>query len=233
MALRIYGEWMLDEVSDRLHDIAGRNGDNQLISEEQQNRIENEFSEQSAGDQGNLLSEHESEEPVERYRRRREQVRQAQRRHRQHKAQHMKQLELDVSRLREKIDNGKKDIRNIQQENFLLSETLISGGGQLPQRGQRGTSTKQVSGILQANARHDVTPDVPASEKLKSISVAFDANIGSPRFHIKMETVAADCQPVDAQTAVQLSAAQENAIINFILSYASPASISTQSMTQD
>lgn len=227
MAWRIYGEWMLDEVSDKLHDLAGINGDDQLISQEQQNRINRQFVEQSTGGQRNALQENASQEPAERYQRRREQVRQAQRRHRQHKAQHMKQLELDVSRLREMIDNGKNDIRNIQQQNFLLREALISGGGQLPQfrfNKHEGNSSKQVP----TSDRHDVTPEVAASGELKEVSLAFDTNIASPRFHIKMETVAADCPPTDAQTGLQLPGAQENAIINFILSYASPDAISIQ-----
>ncbi|KAI0555410.1 hypothetical protein F4679DRAFT_523626 [Xylaria curta] len=61
---------------------------------------------------------------------RRQQVRKAQRQHRQRKANYTKQLEMDITKLRDDIAKVEKEVENLRNQNVTIRSQLGNGGDQ-------------------------------------------------------------------------------------------------------
>ncbi|KAI0465794.1 hypothetical protein F4859DRAFT_499632 [Xylaria cf. heliscus] len=60
---------------------------------------------------------------------RRQQVRKAQRQHRQRKANYTKQLEMDITKLRDDIAKAEQEVEHLKNQNDAIRTQLVSGGG--------------------------------------------------------------------------------------------------------
>jgi hypothetical protein len=123
--LRLFGQWAVDEASDAVRSAFSRGS-----SSEQKSPSTNSQVEGSNGVSPNDQQAAEDSIPSglspseERAQIRRTQVRRAQLKHRQRKANHVKQLELDASELREKIAQTNAESTSLSHENELIKAKL-------------------------------------------------------------------------------------------------------------
>lgn len=120
MQWRIYGEWALAEASDAVRSAFSSAG-----------------SQTQGLDNGGIppdqdVNQHAATSPEERAHIRRAQVRKAQIKHRQRKANHVKQLELDASQLREAIAQTEAEVYFLRRENAALRSTISGAGASIP-----------------------------------------------------------------------------------------------------
>ncbi|KID90337.1 alanine racemase [Metarhizium guizhouense ARSEF 977] len=156
---------------------------------------------------------------------RRAQVRRAQIQHRQRKANYIKQLEIDVSELRDLVSLTEKETAALFKENFLIREALETAGLPL---------AMTTTAAMQQQMRLDAGPvDTPAAEAEESpelfgaidvddltVTLSMDAALGAPCFHISSNSSgasAAASTPPRTVAGVALTWEQEQRAVNFIL----------------
>ncbi|CEJ95116.1 hypothetical protein VHEMI10616 [[Torrubiella] hemipterigena] len=163
---------------------------------------------------------------------RRAQVRKAQIEHRQRKANYVKQLELDISQLREMVTQIQRDSDTLKAENDLIRNALIRNGSSTPGLTTAG-STSQVaeSGALTPSAQSDLSSYTPnfhpyALESLSSeydmtVTLSSNKTMGTPIFSISPYSVGAASPSTSSEGwlagRIQLTPSQELQAINFIL----------------
>ncbi|KAF4505163.1 hypothetical protein G6O67_007139 [Ophiocordyceps sinensis] len=137
---------------------------------------------------------------------RRMQVRRAQFHHRQRKANHVKQLELDVCQLRDLIALAEHDSRALRRQNDDMGALLRSVAGPAPAAAQRRAPAWPAS--LKRLASPDMFGDVDVDDLTVTLSVS-DV-MGTPCFQIspRCGSTAAGSRPAPEQ---------EQKAINFIL----------------
>ncbi|KAK9438785.1 alanine racemase [Metarhizium brunneum] len=155
---------------------------------------------------------------------RRAQVRRAQIQHRQRKANYIKQLEIDVSELRDLISLTEKETAALFKENFLIREALETAGLPL---------AMTTTAAMQQQMRLDAGPvDTPAAAEESpelfgaidvddlTVTLSMDAALGAPCFHISSNSSgasAAASTPPRTVAGVALTWEQEQRAVNFIL----------------
>lgn len=171
---------------------------------------------------------------------RRAQVRKAQIEHRQRKANYVKQLELDISQLREMVTQIQRDSDTLKAENDLIRNALIRNGSSTPGLSTAG-STSQVadSSALTPSAQSDLSSYTPNFQPyaLESLSSEYDMTVtlssnktmGTPAFSISPYSVGAASPSASSEGwlagRIQLTPSQELQAINFILAYVSSAAV--------
>lgn len=172
---------------------------------------------------------------------RRAQVRRAQIQHRQRKADHIKQLELDVSRYRELIYLAEHEKSLIQQENDLIKATLEQASNNLAawsqSQQQQNQQPQQPSSVLEAPQpalsipefqMQDMSSSFPGDIPLDfdvdclTVELSMDDIMGTPTFKIANDSssgsvTAHTTSPWPGVVDPQLSPGQEESAINFIL----------------
>ena len=137
----------------------------------------------------------------ERAQARRAQVRRAQIQHRQRKANYIKQLELDVSQLRDLVTVTEKETTQLAVENAKIREMIIAAGF----TGATDAQPELFSGI-------DVDD--------LTVTLSMDEKMGTPCFQISSQSASgSSAGGSSAVGPVQLTPAQEQRAINFILAY--------------
>ncbi|EXV03111.1 hypothetical protein X797_004234 [Metarhizium robertsii] len=155
---------------------------------------------------------------------RRAQVRRAQIQHRQRKANYIKQLEIDVSELRDLVSLTEKETAALFKENFLIREALETAGLPL---------AMTTAAAMQQQMRLDAGPvDTPAAAEESpelfgaidvddlTVTLSMDAALGAPCFHISSNSSgasAAASPPPRTVAGVALTWEQEQRAVNFIL----------------
>lgn len=192
---------------------------------------------------------------------RRQQVRRAQVQHRQRKANYLKQLELDVSQLRDLISLTEHEGRVLRKENENIRTTLRGAGVGSPARAQppQPSQTQTPAGIpgvnfgelqlaeapgpMQVDALAPLQTDaaaplpaapLPAPPRADSselfgdididdwtVTLSMDEAMGTPCFHLSSSSSGASAasiaSPARSVGDVQLTPAQEQRALNFIL----------------
>ncbi len=171
---------------------------------------------------------------------RRAQVRRAQIQHRQRKANYVKQLEMDISQLRELITQAQHDTTSLKRENDDILAVLGQNGIPSPPGLSYGTASPSAATALsdaqQTDYSQQNTPVYPALDTAESLlpgSLSLDEDLvvtlssnklmGTPSFSISPSSANSSFYsgPVSAdwsQGQIQLTPAQELTVINFILS---------------
>lgn len=122
--LRIYGEWAVAEASDAVRSTFGRGSPTQQKSPSSNSQVEGSDGLSPEGQAADEAIPSGLSPSEERAQIRRAQVRRAQLKHRQRKANHVKELELDASELREKIAQTEAESNFLNQENELIKAKL-------------------------------------------------------------------------------------------------------------
>ena len=191
---------------------------------------------------------------------RRQQVRRAQIEHRQRKANYVKQLELDVSQLRDMVALEEHDGKVLHRENEEIIAILrLNGVGRPSGVQQPAHHAQQPSFIMRPEGAGPVpgqgpvepidpmmldpsapgsyaassVPDAAASPEIFSgidlddwtVTLSVDRSLGTPCFHVSSgssgdgSVASALTPPKSATGEAQLTPAQEQRAINFILAY--------------
>lgn len=159
---------------------------------------------------------------------RRAQVRRAQIQHRQRKANYIKQLEIDVSELRDLVSLTEKETAALFKENFLIREALETAGLPLAM-----TTTAAMQQQMRLDAGPVDTAAAAAAEESPelfgaidvddlTVTLSMDAALGAPCFHISSNSSgasAAASTPPRTVAGVALTWEQEQRAVNFILGY--------------
>ncbi|KAM3457446.1 hypothetical protein MY3296_001188 [Beauveria thailandica] len=175
---------------------------------------------------------------------RRAQVRRAQIQHRQRKANYVKQLEMDISQLRELITQAQHDTTILKRENDVIVAVLGQNGIPSPPGLSYGTASPGAVTVRSPDAQQQQqqhnTPVYPlidngsTTELLLPGSLAMDEELivtlssnklmGTPAFSVNPSSATSSSsfydEPVSAdwsQGQIQLSPSQELTVINFIL----------------
>ncbi|KAK8144815.1 hypothetical protein G3M48_005271 [Beauveria asiatica] len=177
---------------------------------------------------------------------RRAQVRRAQIQHRQRKANYVKQLEMDISQLRELITQAQHDTTILRRENDDIVAVLGQNGIPSPPGLSYGTASPGAVTVRSPDAQQQQqqqqhnTPVYPliddgsTTELLLPGSLAMDEELivtlssnklmGTPAFSVNPSSATSSSsfydEPVSAdwsQGQIQLSPSQELTVINFIL----------------
>lgn len=168
---------------------------------------------------------------------RRAQVRKAQIEHRQRKANYVKQLELDISQLREMVTQIQRDSDTLKAENDLIRNALIRNGSSNPGLSTAGSTTQPTeSSALTPSAQSDLTAYTPSfhpyaldslcSDQDLTVTLSTNKTMGTPAFSVSPYSAAA--VPVSSPSTasegwlagrIQLTPSQELQAINFILAY--------------
>jgi hypothetical protein len=173
---------------------------------------------------------------------RRAQVRKAQIQHRQRKANYIKQLELDLVRIRDMISQTERETVTLRGENEAIRARLRSAGvgspsqtaPAAPQQHQPPTlaPVQPVDPMLQAYDHVNFAPPSATNELFSDINVdemtvtlAMDDVLGTPCYHISSSSSGGSVQSIASPTASEesgqmtpLTPEQETMAINFILS---------------
>ncbi|KAG8420935.1 hypothetical protein J3458_002848 [Metarhizium acridum] len=163
---------------------------------------------------------------------RRAQVRRAQIQHRQRKANYTKQLEIDVSELRDLVSLTEKETAALFKENSLIREALENAGLPLVTATQQSpeaaaAAMQQVrldAGPVGSPAAVEESPELFGDIDIDDLTVtlSMDAALGAPCFHISSNSsgasVAAET-PRRTIAGVALTWEQEQRAVNFILGY--------------
>ncbi|EFY87796.1 hypothetical protein MAC_06163 [Metarhizium acridum CQMa 102] len=161
---------------------------------------------------------------------RRAQVRRAQIQHRQRKANYTKQLEIDVSELRDLVSLTEKETAALFKENSLIREALENAGLPLVTATQQSpeaaaAAMQQVrldAGPVGSPAAVEESPELFGDIDIDDLTVtlSMDAALGAPCFHISSNSsgasVAAET-PRRTIAGVALTWEQEQRAVNFIL----------------
>ncbi|RWA07468.1 hypothetical protein EKO27_g7637, partial [Xylaria grammica] len=111
---------------------------------------------------------------------RRQQVRNAQRQHRQRKANYTKQLEMDITKLRDDIARVEQEVENLRSQNGTIRSQLASGIQAAPIAAP--IATPIASDMLSAD-----TADMAFSTSLApnyTVSIDTSENVGGPAFYV-------------------------------------------------
>lgn len=171
---------------------------------------------------------------------RRAQVRRAQIQHRQRKANYVKQLEMDISQLRELITQAQHDTTALKSENDDILAVLGQNGIPSPPGLSYGTASPSAATVLSDAQNTDYsqqnTPAYPVIDNAESllpgnlgldedliVTLSSNKLMGTPAFSISPNSASSSYYsgPVSAdwsQGQIQLTPAQELTVINFILS---------------
>lgn len=160
---------------------------------------------------------------------RRAQVRKAQVQHRQRKANYVKQLEMDVARIREMIEATEQDTKSLLDENKAMRAQILQAmskkaapltldqGVHLLQEMPPPSELSDAGKALQQQGGEDLT-----------IALGFDETMNAPTFYISSpppssththQPSSQDSDPTD-NSFPDLTPAQTQEAINFILAYA-------------
>lgn len=147
---------------------------------------------------------------------RRAQVRRAQIQHRQRKANYIKQLELDVSELRDLLSLTEKETAALFKENFLIREALENAGV---------SSSGAVKSPEQALEQMALEPQEESPELFGDIDIddltvtlSVDSALGGPCFYISSNSGSSVSEtPTRMIGGVALTWEQEQRAVNFIL----------------
>ncbi|ATY65049.1 hypothetical protein A9K55_004767 [Cordyceps militaris] len=168
---------------------------------------------------------------------RRAQVRRAQIQHRQRKANYVKQLEMDISQLRELITQAQHDTSAFRRENDDITAFLGQNGILSPPGLSMGTASPSAATVLSDAQRTDTsqqnTPGYPVTDSIdllplygldQELIVTLSSNklMGTPAFSVNPSSPNSSFYtgPVSAdwsQGQIQLTPVQELTVINFIL----------------
>ncbi|OAR01841.1 hypothetical protein LLEC1_07929 [Akanthomyces lecanii] len=170
---------------------------------------------------------------------RRAQVRRAQIQHRQRKANYVKQLEMDISQLRELITQAQHDTTALKSENDDILAVLGQHGIPSPPGLSYGSASPSAATVLSDAQNTDYsqqnTPSYPVIDNAESLApsnLGLDENLivtlssnklmGTPAFSISPNSASSSYYsgPVSAdwsQGQIQLTPTQELTVINFIL----------------
>lgn len=170
---------------------------------------------------------------------RRAQVRKAQIQHRQRKANYVKQLEMDISQLRELITQAQHDTSALKRENDDMFAILGQNGIPSPPGLSQGTSSPSAATVLSDAAAQytetsqQTTPQfAPTREPMLLENLGLDEELivtlssnklmGTPSFSISPNSANSSFYNGTASAAwsqgqVLLTPAQELTVINFIL----------------
>ena len=145
---RIYGEWAFYEVSETVKSVFSTNAP-----------TDEPIDGTSSTQQPDATSGHGQANAVTKAQARRAQVRRAQISHRQRKLGHIKQLELDVSRLRSAISKTQGEVKSLKRENEAMRARLGEGNVKLP-RDPHDTTPKlaidEMSPVWEKQAGHNL-----------------------------------------------------------------------------
>ncbi len=170
---------------------------------------------------------------------RRQQVRNAQRQHRQRKANYTKQLEMDVTKLRDDIAKVEQEIESLRNQNGAIRTQLPRGDHEPVVAGAVGVSPVNVTDMAFSTS---LAPNY-------TVSLDIIEHLGTPAFHVSRpspslpdmsgssratssyvtegpsgttpaSTVGTSLEDV-AMMEISLSEEQTDLVINFILAYES------------
>ncbi|TQV99848.1 hypothetical protein V2A60_005278 [Cordyceps javanica] len=181
----------------------------------------------------------ENEDGLSKNQLRRAQVRRAQIQHRQRKANYVKQLEMDISQLRELITQAQHDTTALRRENDDIIVFLGQNGIPSPPGLSTGTGSPSAATVLSdaqpTDNSQQNTPAYPVmdnAELLPLASFGLDEDfivtlspnklMGTPSFSVNPSSANSSFYtgPASAQWSqgqIQLTPAQELTVINFIL----------------
>ncbi|KAK3900040.1 hypothetical protein C8A05DRAFT_36338, partial [Staphylotrichum tortipilum] len=163
---------------------------------------------------------------------RRAQVRKAQTQHRQRKANYVKQLEMDVARIRDMMEAAERDTRSLIDENKLMRTRIqhaITSKAVPLSLDQRVSILREIPEPAQLSGA--TTESVPAPQDSEpvpvTVTLGFDEVINAPAFYISSPPPTAvpsqqpskepSPNPVDDDGLPELTPTQTHAAINFIL----------------
>lgn len=149
---------------------------------------------------------------------RRSQVRRAQIQHRQRKANYIKQLELDVVRMRENVTEIERETSALRRTNEAMRARLKQHQQLRMQTELQPEAPEQGDAMeLEPNPTEELFGDIDVNELTVTLEV--DEVVGTPCFRISTSPSRhSTTSPVVSEPDVQLSKEQEDMIINFILS---------------
>lgn len=163
---------------------------------------------------------------------RRAQVRKAQIEHRQRKANYVKQLELDISQLREMVTQIQRDSSALKSENDLIRNALIANGTSPPGLSAGSTTQPTASTIATPSATADAQDYPPtfepyaldslSSDTDMTVTLSMSKTMGTPCFSVAPFSPSAASSNNDGGWicgSIRLTPAQELQAINFILAY--------------
>jgi hypothetical protein len=180
----------------------------------------------STGEEHDAL---ESQNPQDKAKARRAQVRKAQIEHRQRKANYVKQLEIDVARIRDMITAAQMETCRLQAENHAI-RSRIAGAAALPSQ-LLPPDQDMIAGALPAEFDMSFLDDIQLdSNESLTMSLGMDAVMNLPVYQISGETTSSNntaptyfpsdsaLNPELSQCPfTQLSSEQTQRVINFIL----------------
>lgn len=160
---------------------------------------------------------------------RRAQVRKAQIEHRQRKANYVKQLELDISQLREMVTQIQRDSDALKSENDLIRNALVVNGTSPPGLSAGSTTQPTASTIATPSAAQDYPPtfepyalDSLSSDTDMTVTLSMSKTMGTPCFSVAPFSPSAASSNNEGGWicgSIRLTPAQELQAINFILAY--------------
>jgi hypothetical protein len=167
--------------------------------------------------------------PEDKAKLRRAQVRKAQTQHRQRKANYVRQLEVDIARIRDMIEAAQRETHALADENRAMREQLqhTMGDRSQPMSLGQGVSLPHEMPPL-AQPSSDVGAGQPHEEGNLTVSLGFDEVMGAPTFYISSSpsTCSEQSSPGDTTRTPEdlpdLTPAETHAAINFILAYVAP-----------
>lgn len=175
---------------------------------------------------------------------RRAQVRKAQIQHRQRKANYVKQLEMDISQLRELITQAQHDTNALKRQNDDIKSVLSENGIPSPPGLTNGAPSPSAATVLSdasaqyidaspQNTTPGIYPPIETGDPFLMESLGLDEDLlvtlstnkllGTPSFSVSPSSATSSyfTSPVSdvwSRGQIQLTPAQELTIINFILS---------------
>lgn len=152
-------------------------------------------------------------------------MRRAQIEHRQRKANYTKQLELDISELRDLVALAEKQTAALFKDNYLMREALELAGVPRSSSNTNNTTTTTTTSPQQQQEPPELFADVDINDLTVTLSV--DSALGTPCFQIRSNnssgasvSTAAETEAVHASSPARLSAEHECRAVNFILGFA-------------
>jgi hypothetical protein len=160
---------------------------------------------------------------------RRAQVRKAQTQHRQRKANYVRQLEVDIARIRDMIEAAERETHALANENRAMREQIQQAMGD---RAQPMSLDQGVSMLHEmpppVQPSSDIGAGLPHEEGNVTVSLGFDEVMNAPSFYLSSSpsTCSEQSSPGDTTRTPEdlpdLTPAETHAAINFILAYVVP-----------
>ena len=171
-----------------------------------------------------------SQTPQDKAKARRAQVRTAQIEHRQRKANYVKQLEIDVARIRDMIAATQMESRLLLAENDAMRSQLFEGESVVSQACEAEAQRTTSVGVPECIDRPLIDGAQLSSLSDVTLSLALDDAMNLPVYQISSERTSSNCQPnthlntgdhcnsePPSYPFAHLSPEQTQQIINFIL----------------